>query len=108
MVSTQPVLERQSMEQAAMNFIAMQHVIVAVSSPMDGNELTVGAQSISKMPSQHGQRLYIEVVTHLTEHDQVEGRFFGRSVEFGSQIAALDPYVVQTGAAASRSFNGGL
>ena len=92
------------MEQAAVDFIAMQNVIVAVSSPMDGNQLTVGAQCIRKLPRQHGQRLDIEVVTHFTEHNQVEGPFFDPWVEFGPQIAALDPNVLQTGTAAPCSF----
>ena len=108
MVIAQPVLERQSMEQAAVDFIAMQNVIAAVASPMDGNQLTVGAQSIGKVPRKHGQRFNIEVVTHFTEHNQVEGPSFDPRVELGSQIAAFDPNVVQTGAAASCPFNGSL
>lgn len=108
MVIAQPVLERQRMEQAAVDFIAVQNVIVTVPSPVDCNQLAVGAEGIPEAPCEHRQRLDIEVVAHFTEHNQVEGPCFNLPVELGSQIAALDPHVVQTGAAAPCPFNGSL
>ena len=108
MVIAQPVLERQSMEQAAMDFIPMQNVIVTVPSPVDCNQLAVAAKGIPEAPCERRQRLNIEVVTHFTEHNQVEGPCLSLPVELGSQVAALDPHVVQTGAAASCPFNGSL
>jgi len=108
MVIAQPVLERQSMEQAAVDFIAMQNMIVTVPSPVHCNQLAVAAEGIPETPCEYRQRLNIEVVAHFTEHNQIEGPCFSLLVELGSQIAALDPHVVQTGAAASCPFNGSL
>ena len=108
MVIAQPVLERQSMEQAAMDFIPMQKVIVTVPSPVDCDQLAVAAEGIPEATCEHRQRLHIEVVAHFAEHDQVEGACFSLPVELGPQVAALDPHVVQTGAAASCPFNGSL
>jgi hypothetical protein len=108
MMIAQPMLQRQSMEQAAMYFIAVQEVVVAVPSPVNCNQLTVRAQSIRQTARQGGQRFNVEVVTHFAEHNQIERPAFGRIIEIRSQVSAFDAYVMQAGTPSSRLLNRGL
>jgi hypothetical protein len=99
MMITQPVLQRQTVKQAAMHFIAVKNVIGAMPTPVNRDEFTLRAQSIGQTPGHHGQRFDIEVITHFAEHNQIELSSLGEKVEIRAQIAALNSNVVQAGAA---------
>ena len=108
MVISQPMLQRQCMQQAAMHLIAVQEVVAAVSSPVNGYQLTVRAQSIRQTARQRGKRFDVKVVTHFAEHNQIERLVFGMIIEIRSQVAAFDAHVVKARAAPSGLLNGRL
>ena len=107
MVVTQTVLQWQCMKQTLMHLVAVQKVVFAVSPPMDGYQLPVRAQRIRESTREHGKRLHVEVITDLTQHDQIERPPVDVLVEITSQVAAFDSHVVQTSTAPARLLNRG-
>ncbi|HWM65402.1 MAG TPA: hypothetical protein VNO35_02350 [Steroidobacteraceae bacterium] len=72
MMIAQPVLQRQTGEQTTMHFIAVKHMIGAVPTPVHRDEFPLRVQGIRQAPHQHRQRFHIKVITHFTEHNQIE------------------------------------